>query len=446
MKTLFPKQLEVADRFIRLHKNNRHTLDSSDVGTGKTVVAAYMAKELGLPVGVICPKAVIPAWDRELIEMGVEPEFVLNYEKLRTGKTPFVKKKGKRSMKWGLPDNTLVLVDEVHKCKGPYTQNAQLLISLVTQRFHVHAMSATAAEDPTEMRALGYMLGLHFLNNQPCSWTAWMGSYGCYQDHWGKWHSGSREHLKKLHERIYEDVKHEDAFPNINWPGDKNYARAAKLRIEDFPHSFKNTRVFVEPVECKNANRILEAYESLGVTPAVVEEYIETGTVTDSAHTLVNILRARQLAESFKVPCLADMARDYVAQGMSVVLFVNFRETADALCESLGCSSVVGGQSIEQRQEVIDGFQEDRLHTLVVNIAAGGTGLSLHDTRGKRPRISLISPTFSAKEHLQALGRIHRNGAKSDAIQKILVAADSVEEDVLKSIKRKSANLRALHG
>ena len=105
-----------------------------------------------------------------------------------------------------------------------------------------------------------------------------------------------------------------------------------------------------------------------------------------------------------------------------------------------------GGQSIEQRQEVIDGFQEDRLHTLVVNIAAGGTGLSLHDTRGKRPRISLISPTFSAKEHLQALGRIHRNGAKSDAIQKILVAADSVEEDVLKSIKRKSANLRALHG
>ena len=446
MKTLFPKQQEVANRFIQLHKNNKHTLDSSDVGTGKTVVAAFIAKELGLPVAVICPKAVIPAWDRELIEMGVEPEFVLNYEKLRTGKTAFMKKRGKRSMKWDLPEGTLVLVDEVHKCKGPWTQNAYLLISLVSQGFRVHAMSATAAEDPTEMRALGYMLGLHFLNKHPCSWTTWMDQYGCYQDHWGKWHSGSKEHLKKLHERIYEDVKHEDAFPNINWPGDKNYARAAKLRVEDFPDSFKHNRVFVEPVEFKNASRILEAYDSLGITPAVVEEYIEAGTVTDSAHALVNILRARQLAESFKVPCLADMASNYESQGMSVVLFVNFRETADALCESLSCPSVVGGQSVAKRQEAIDDFQSDASHILVVNIAAGGTGLSLHDTKGKRPRISLISPTFSAKEHLQALGRIHRNGAQSDAIQKILVAADSVEEDVMKSIKRKSANLKALHG
>ena len=83
---------------------------------------------------------------------------------------------------------------------------------------------------------------------------------------------------------------------------------------------------------------------------------------------------------------------------------------------------------------------------VVANIAAGGTGVSLHDINGKRPRISLISPTFSAKDHLQTLGRIHRNGAKSDAIQKILVAADSIEEKVMESINRKLNNLEALHG
>jgi superfamily II DNA or RNA helicase len=81
-----------------------------------------------------------------------------------------------------------------------------------------------------------------------------------------------------------------------------------------------------------------------------------------------------------------------------------------------------------------------------VNTCAGGTGLSLHDVNGKRPRISLISPSFSAKDHLQTLGRIHRNGAKSDAVQKILVAADSIEEAVMKSIDKKLKNLEALHG
>ncbi len=81
----------------------------------------------------------------------------------------------------------------------------------------------------------------------------------------------------------------------------------------------------------------------------------------------------------------------------------------------------------------------------MVNIAAGGTGISLHDTNGKRQRVSLICPTFSAKNHLQTLGRIHRNGAKSDAIQKILVAHDSIEEAVVKSINKKLKNLNILH-
>ena len=50
---------------------------------------------------------------------------------------------------------------------------------------------------------------------------------------------------------------------------------------------------------------------------------------------------------------------------------------------------------------------------------AGGTGLSLHDVNGEHPRVSLISPSFSAIDLKQALGRIHRAGAKSPAVQKL---------------------------
>jgi hypothetical protein len=53
----------------------------------------------------------------------------------------------------------------------------------------------------------------------------------------------------------------------------------------------------------------------------------------------------------------------------------------------------------------------------------------------------LISPQFSAKDHVQVLGRIHRNGMKSDALQKILVASGSVEEAVMSSMQRRLDNL-----
>ena len=129
-----------------------------------------------------------------------------------------------------------------------------------------------------------------------------------------------------------------------------------------------------------------------------------------------------------------------------MVIFVNFSDSVTALCEQLGCACIEGGQSETQRQQVIDDFQSDKTNLLVANIAAGGTGVSLHDINGNRPRISLISPSFSAKNHLQTLGRIHRNGAKSDAIQKILVAEGSIEEKVMETINRKLKNLETLHG
>ena len=218
-----------------------------------------------------------------------------------------------------------------------------------------------------------------------------------------------------------------------------------RLTVEDFPDSFKENRVITEPVEFSKASKIRSAYKKAGITPDIVEQYIENGTVEDSDYMLVNILRARQLAESFKITDLVDMAEDLVLEGKSVVIFVNFSDTVQTLCQNLGCDRVEGGQSAEQRQEAIDKFQRDETHVLVVNIAAGGTGISLHDTNGKRQRVSLICPSFSAKNHLQTLGRIHRNGAKSDAIQKILVAHDSIEEAVMKSINKKLKNLNILH-
>ena len=429
MKKLYPKQQEAFDFFLAKHKLGLNSLDTSHVGTGKTIVACHLAKILKKPVAVICPKAVIPSWERELAECGMEPLFVLNYEKIRTGKTEWMSKRGKKIMSWYLPEDTLMLIDEVHKCKGLYTQNAQLLISLVTQGYSVHAMSATAAEDPTEMRPIGYALGLHSLNKpegELKSWFSWMMKFGCTQNQWNAWELRRKTKLNDLNKVMYG----------------KNVKR---LTVDDFPDSFKDNRVFIEPVAFGSAAKIAKAYKDLDITPEIVTNLLENGTVEDSDWVLVNLLRARQLAESLKAKDMADMAKDYVEQGHSVVLFVNFSETASTLQQLLECPAILGGQTTAERQRVIDDFQEDKEHVIVVNIAAGGTGISLHDINGNRQRISLISPTFNVKDHLQALGRIHRNGAKSDAIQKILVASDSIEEHVMRVVDQKSENLETLH-
>lgn len=433
MKVLFPKQLEAFEFFASEQAAGRNTLDTSDVGTGKTVVAAHLAKHIGGSVSVICPKSVIPSWQREMFAHGVLCNFITNYEKIRTGNTPHLTKKGKKIMTWTLNPGSLVLIDEVHMAKNPWTQNAQLLISLVQQGHRVHAMSATAAEDPTEMRALGFMLGLHGLNkDEPGkpNWFKWMLRYGCHKDQWGQWTFGKRKScLASLREQIY----------TVGGGGHR-------LTVSDFPDSFRENRVFVEPTWFDDLSKIKKEYDLAGITPDIINDLIEKGTNTSADDAIiVKILRARQVVEGYKVPFMVEQAQEHRQSGMSCVLFLNFRDNVAAASEMLGCPRIEGGQTAEQRQRIIDDFQSDKETALVVNIAAGGTGVSLHDTLGQRPRVTLISPSFNAKEYSQCLGRIHRNGAKSDALQRVLIAANTIEEDVMAAIGRKIENLRTLH-
>lgn len=74
------------EKILRKHGS---VLNSSDTGTGKTLMSVELSRRLGLAPLVVCPKAVIPSWQRTFDEQGVEYLGVINYESLRTGNTFF---------------------------------------------------------------------------------------------------------------------------------------------------------------------------------------------------------------------------------------------------------------------------------------------------------------------------------------------------------------------
>lgn len=160
---------------------------------------------------------------------------------------------------------------------------------------------------------------------------------------------------------------------------------------------------------------------------------------------IVKILRARQQCELYKVKDIATMAQDAVEEGYNVVVFLNFTESLRELSSLVGCDYIDGSTPADERIEYIDSFQRDETNLLTINAATGGTGISLHDTLGNRPRLSLISPSFNAKEFAQVIGRIHRNGAKSDALQKVMLSNNSIEEYVMEAINKKLNNMNIIH-
>jgi hypothetical protein len=82
---------------------------------------------------------------------------------------------------------------------------------------------------------------------------------------------------------------------------------------------------------------------------------------------------------------------------------------------------------------------------IVCNIASGGVGVSLHDTRGRYARLALISPNYSAIQLRQTLGRVWRQGGKTKSIQKIIFAAGTIEERACDAVRSKLQNLALLN-
>jgi superfamily II DNA or RNA helicase len=128
---------------------------------------------------------------------------------------------------------------------------------------------------------------------------------------------------------------------------------------------------------------------------------------------------------------------------MSAAIFVNFSETVRALSKRLDTNCVVWGENKgSERERHISDFQSDKKRVIIINIKAGGAGLSLHDLNGNYPRISLISPTPSAVDLRQALGRVWR---KTKSLQKIIFAANTVEEEVCEKVKLKLSSLDTIN-
>jgi superfamily II DNA or RNA helicase len=440
MKGLFPYQEIAVKRNVYALKEYGYAHEGSDTGYGKTYVAFAVARHCGLRLGVIAPKATLTVWERVSKHMGMRDKMFFNWkrgkqeycainiEKLKTGKSGWghfeeIVENGQIVDKWvwTVPDDVMLVFDELHRFKGVESQNSKAFIAASAQSIPTMGMSATAANDPTHMRGLGMILGLH--DGSYHDFYRWARENGCAE----AW-SGQLKFYGGLH--VLSQL-HKDIFPEHG-----NRQRVADL--DDFPE----TRITADTYDMGgNTKHIKKAYQEMQRELDLI-----AAKHAMAKNPLVVLLRARQKVELLKVPAMVEMTQDAVAEDNSVVIFVNFEETVQQLARQLKTECIIhGGQSAVLRQYYIDQFNADKERIIICNIRAGGVGISLHDLNGRYARMALISPSYSAQDLVQALGRVHRAGGKTKSIQKIIFAAGTIEEQVCQNVNEKLQMLNTLN-
>lgn len=439
VELLLPPQREHAVSLLNSLYINGVACDQSETGTGKTYVAAWLAKNLNSPVVIVCPKVVIPSWTKVLSYFGIKAHCLINYEKLMRGNTEHLnfkdgKDNGPSDYVINFPKNSLVILDEVHKCKSATSKNSDFLIKLKMDGYKSLLLSATAATNPLEMKAFGFATTLHNL----VSYRQFITSSGAYAGRYG----GFQIDL--------QSQKTVEAMSNIHNTLFNLYKVSSRMTRKMFDKIFPDNHVMADCFDMgTNTDKINRVYLQMEAEMAALEE----SSINYSQHHFAIMTKARRMAELLKVPTMVEMIEDWYDEGISPVVFVNFTDTVEAIEKQLAKNSkfdgkiarIVGGQSDKVRQNDIELFQSDVKRIMIANLAAGNAGVSLHDLNGNFPRGSIISPSYSAINLLQALGRIHRAEGKTTCIQKVMFAAGTIEVEACKRVQCKLNNLECLN-
>ena len=437
-----PYQLEAAQRLSQILSERGFALDASDTGVGKTFTAVATALEFEdqdgqIPrIAVICRARAVTKWKAAIYHCGIMPEFVMSWEKARNGRNdlfiPIRNRLGRvRAFHLDMPHPMILIIDEIHAGGGLKSQNAELVIAAQRNpNVLVLGLSATPADSPLKMRALGFCTGMHRLDNDFWNWCR---RNGCVRSPFGGlyFRKGDRDRvLGDIHRKLFEGP---DAW-------------GIRLRKKNL----------FEAGQFPEAQTTVELWDLPGSPPSWLLPWL--GLVDDDEQADIErhegdpapgilAIRDRQRAELFKVPALIEEIEDRFEEGESVIVFVQFTRTIQVISERLGSidHGVLDGKRSRRDQEAaVNDFQSGRTRVLVCQVDAGSESIDLHDTHGSRPRHVIVFPTYKAVTLIQVLGRAVRSGAKSPVVQRIVYSSTGIESKIARAVDNRLENLSLL--
>lgn len=468
--------------------------DFSDTGTGKTYVTVALARELEMPIFVVCMLAGMDKWQKVIREFGAKAIAVGNYEHFKTendfgemeiayypfsiwkmltakksadGKKeavpfcPFPKTKAFRTYEECLDylfSRTFIrsrLIEDFEERTGKslrlkareirgYKWKLPKNTFVVFDEAHKckaedsQNMRLLVAAKPYVTEALTATPGVTPRDFRALGYC--LGLHRLYDfDLWTETHGCRRVFAKGKKEKFigWNYAAKSGGLEKLNqelFP-----ARAARMRISEIP-SFPKTVITAECLTAKEAPEIAKAYANL------VKEcraFIEAGKMLP----VTSVLRYRMLVEKLKVPLFLEQIQEANEGGFSVAMFVNFTETLELLLKKMPGTPVIhGGQKKAEREGARYSFEINRAKNIFLNSQAGGTSLDLHDIHGGHPRMALISPTYNPYDLKQVFGRVNRDGALSTSFQRIIYMAGTQEEKVCEKVKLKIKAFETING
>jgi SWI/SNF-related matrix-associated actin-dependent regulator 1 of chromatin subfamily A len=422
--------LEHQKEAIQKLVENKKFILADDMGLGKTTSTIIAALESGSKkVLIICPATLKINWKREIENYSDKPVYIaegknfstdadfviINYDIIKNFHD--TKKKGESQI---LDANfDLVVVDEAHYIKNATAQRTKLINDLVKKVDRLWLLTGT----PMTSRPIDYFNLLSLIESPVAkNWMAYAIRY-CqgYQ-----FNVGGRKVWNVMGASNLEELRDRTAGLTL---------RRLKENVLDLPDKII-TPVYLR-LKSKMYEEIMgEYYDWYDKNPE------ESKSLTVQFTKLTKI---RQVIADEKVSQTIELAENIVEQGKKVIIFCNFTDSLNKICEHFGKSAVKinGSMSKPERQHSVDSFQEnDKIKVLVGNIKAAGVGITLTAAEA----VIMNDLSFLPSDHAQAEDRAYRYGQKNNVLVYYPIFENTIEGIIYDILNNKKQVIATVMG
>ena len=139
---------------------------------------------------------------------------------------------------------------------------------------------------------------------------------------------------------------------------------------------------------------------------------------------------------STKAERMVELCLQALSEGRKVVIFSYFLDTLSFVSDLLlgkALPVISGKLSLEKRQDILCQFEEPIASVLPIQIHAGGIGLNIQTAE----IVILCEPQLKPSDEMQAISRIYRMGQVNHVFVYRLLAADTIDEILVKRLHDK---------
>ena len=409
---------------------NKKFILADDMGLGKTTSTIIAAIEANAKkVLIICPATLKINWKREIENysdksvyiaegknFNIESDYVIiNYDIIKNFHDP--KKKTDSQI---LNSNfDLVIVDEAHYIKNGSAQRTKLINDLVKKIDRLWLLSGT----PMTSRPMDYFNLLSLVDSPVAkNWMAYAIRYcSGYQFNTGGrkiWNVTGSSNLEELRDRTASTI-----------------LRRLKEDVLDLPDKI------ITPVYLRLKSNLYE--EVMGDYYNWYEKNPEESKSLTVQFT--KLTKIRQIIADEKISQTIELAENIIEQGKKVIIFCNFTDSLNKICEHFGkiAVKVDGSMPKPNRQHSVDEFQDnEKIKVFVGNIKAAGVGLTLTAAEA----VIMNDLSFVPSDHAQAEDRAYRYGQKNNVLVYYPIFENTIEGIIYDILNNKKQVIATVMG